>query len=134
MLIYTVNWRRLSWEGHDAGMVRALIRLVAVAAAVWVASVILPGVHVTGNVFTYLGIAFIFSLVNLIIGTLIRLLTMPLTFVTFGISLFFVNAAMFLLTDRWSESLTIDGFWWAFAGALIVSVVSSVITKALRAK
>ena len=91
-------------------------------------------IYVTGNVFTYLGIAFIFSLVNLIIGTLIRLLTMPLTFVTFGISLFFVNAAMFLLTDRWSESLTIDGFWWAFAGALIVSVVSSVITKALRAK
>ncbi len=115
-------------------MTRALIRLVAVAAAVWVAAAILPGVHVKGDVFTYLGIALIFSLVNLIIGNLVRLLTMPITLVTFGISLFFVNAAMFLLTDHWSDSLTIDGFWWAFAGALIVSVVSSVISRVLRAK
>ncbi len=115
-------------------MIRALIRLVAVAAAVWVAAAILPGVHVTGDVFTYLGIALIFSLVNLVIGNLIRLLTMPLTFVTFGISLFFVNAVMFLLTDHWSDSLTIDGFWWAVAGAFIVSVVSGVITRVLRAK
>ena len=115
-------------------MTRALIRLVAVAAAVWVASAILPGVHVKGDVFTYLGIALIFSLVNLIIGNLVRLLTMPITLVTFGISLFFVNAAMFLLTDHWSDSLTIDGFWWAFAGAFIVSVVSGVISRVLRAK
>ncbi|MHB0928872.1 MAG: phage holin family protein [Candidatus Nanopelagicales bacterium] len=115
-------------------MTRALIRLVAVAAAVWVAAAILPGVHVKGDVFTYLGIALIFSLVNLIIGNLVRLLTMPITLVTFGISLFFVNAAMFLLTDHWSDSLTIDGFWWAFAGAFIVSVVSSVISRVLRAK
>ena len=113
-------------------MARALIRLVAVAAAVWVASVILPGVKVNGDVFTYLGIALIFSLVNLIIGNLIKLLTMPLTLITFGVSLFFVNTAMFLLTDHWSDSLTIDGFWWAFIGAFIVSVVSSVISKALR--
>jgi putative membrane protein len=115
-------------------MIRALIRLVAVAAAVWVAAAILPGVHVTGDVFTYLGIALIFSLVNLIIGNLIRLLTMPITVITFGVSLFFVNAAMFLLTDHWSDSLTIDGFWWAMAGAFIVSVVSGVISRVLRAK
>ena len=116
-------------------MIRALIRLVAVAAAVWVAAAILPGVHVRGgNAWTYLGIALIFSLVNLIIGNLIRLLTMPITVLTFGISLFFVNAAMFLLTDHWSDSLTIDGFWWAMAGAFIVSVVSGVISRALRAK
>ncbi len=115
-------------------MIRALIRLVAVAAAVWVAAAVLPGVHVTGDVFTYLGIALIFSLVNLIIGNLIRLLTMPSTVLTFGVSLFFVNAAMFLLTDHWSDSLTIDGFWWAMAGAFIVSIVSGVITRILRAK
>lgn len=116
-------------------MTRALIRLVAVAAAVWVANAILPGIHILNDdVFTYLGIALMFSLVNLIIGSLIKLLTMPLTLITFGISIFFVNAAMFLLTDRWSDSLKIDGFWWAFAGALIVSVVSSVITRMLRTK
>lgn len=115
-------------------MIRVLIRLVAVAAAVWVASTILPGVHVEGDAFTYLGIALIFSLVNLIIGNLVKLLTMPLTLLSFGISVFFVNAAMFLLTAHWSDSLTIDGFWWAFAGAFIVSIVSSVITKVLRGR
>ena len=115
-------------------MMRALIRLAAVAAAVWVAATILPGVHVKGDVFTYLGIALLFSVVNLIIGNVIKLLTMPLTLMSFGISLFFVNAAMFLLTDKWSDSLAIDGFWWSFAGAFIVSIVSSVLTRVLRAK
>lgn len=113
-------------------MRNALIRLVAVAAAVWVTAEILPGVQVRGNVFTYLGIALLFSLVNLIIGSLIKLLTMPLTLLTFGISLFFVNAAMFLLTARWSDALSIDGFWWALLGSLMVSIVSSVITKVLK--
>ena len=115
-------------------MTRALIRLIAVAAAVWVTNLVLPGVHVNGDVFTYLGIALLFSLVNLIIGNLIKLLTMPLTFLSFGISLFFVNAGMFLLTDRWSDSLAIDSFWWAFAGAIVVSVVASVISKVLLPK
>lgn len=113
-------------------MKSALIRLIAVAAAVWVTAEILPGVQVNGDIFTYLGIALIFSLVNLIIGSLIKLLTMPLTLLTFGVSLFFVNAAMFLLTDRWSDSLQIDGFWWALLGSLVVSLVSSVITKFLK--
>lgn len=115
-------------------MTRALVRLIAVAAAVWVTASILPGVHVEGDAFTYLGIALIFSLVNLVIGSVIKLLTMPLTLLSFGISLFFVNAAMFLLTDRWSDSLTIDGFWWALLGSILVSLVSGLITKVLRAK
>lgn len=115
-------------------MTRALIRLVAVAAAVWVTNSILPGVHVNGDAFTYLGIALLFSLVNLVIGNIIKLLTMPLTVLSLGISVFFVNAAMFLLTDRWSDSLTIDGFWWAFLGALIVSLVSGLITRVLRGR
>lgn len=114
------------------GMKSALIRLIAVAAAVWVTSTILPGVTVNGDVFTYLGIALIFSLVNLVIGSLIKLLTMPLTLLTFGISLFVVNAAMFLLTDYWSDALKIDGFWWALLGSLVVSIVSSVITRFLK--
>ena len=38
---------------------------------------------------------------------------------------------MFILTDRWSDSLTIDGFWWAFVGAFLVSIVSSIIAKVL---
>lgn len=115
-------------------MTRALVRLIAVAAAVWITNLVLPGVHVNGDAFTYLGIALLFSLVNLIIGNLIKLLTMPLTILSLGISVFFVNAAMFLLTDHWSDSLTIDGFWWAFLGALIVSLVSGVLTRVLRGR
>ena len=117
---------------HDECMKSALIRLIAVAVAVWVTATVLPGVEVTGNVFTYLWIALVFSLVNLVIGSLIKLLTMPLTVITFGISLFIVNAAMFLLTDYWTDALKIDGFWWALLGSLVVSVATSIITKLLK--
>ena len=113
-------------------MKSALIRLIAVAAAVWVTATVLPGVEVSGNVLTYLWIALVFSVVNLVIGSLIKLLTMPLTVITFGVSLFVVNAAMFLLTDYWTDALKIDGFWWALLGSLMVSIATSIITKLLK--
>ena len=72
--------RPAAWPwGRMADMLRAIVRLIAVAAAVWVTAEVLPGVQVNGDAFTYLGIALIFSLVNLVIGNLIKLLTMPLT-------------------------------------------------------
>jgi len=108
---------------------RFLIKIVAVALAVWVTTMIVPGIQVSGGLRNYLVIALILALINATLGTLLKILTLPLAFLSLGISLLVVNTAMLLITDRLTESLTIIGFWSAFFGAILISIISSLITQ-----
>jgi len=108
---------------------RLLIKIVAIAAAVWITTLIVPGIEVSGSVLNYLGIALILAIVNASLGTLLKVLTLPLALLSLGISLLVVNTAMLLLTARISDSLTITGFWNAFIGAILISIISSLITQ-----
>ena len=108
---------------------RYLIKIAAVALAVWVTTMIVPGIQVSGGLRNYLVIALILALINATLGTLLKILTLPLAFLSLGISLLVVNTAMLLITDRLSESLTITGFWSAFFGAILISIISSMITQ-----
>lgn len=110
-----------------------LIRWVALGAAFWVAARFLTGVHVTNNdFFTYAGLALMFGLVNAVIGTILRVFTFPITFLTLGLWAIAINALMLLLTDTWSDSLTIDSFWWAMAAAVVIGVCSAIVNKTLK--
>ena len=108
---------------------RFLIKIAAVALAVWVTTMIVPGIQVSGGLRNYLVIALILALINATLGTLLKILTLPLAFLSLGISLLVVNTAMLLITDRLSDSLTITGFWSAFFGAILISIISSMITQ-----
>ena len=108
---------------------RFLIKIAAVALAVWVITMIVPGIQVSGGLRNYLVIALILALINATLGTLLKILTLPLAFLSLGISLLVVNTAMLLITDRLSESMTITGFWSAFFGAILISIISSLITQ-----
>lgn len=108
---------------------RFLIKIAAVALAVWVTTMIVPGIQVSGGLRNYLVIALILALINATLGTLLKILTLPLAILSLGISLLVVNTAMLLITDRLSESMTITGFWSAFFGAILISIISSLITQ-----
>jgi putative membrane protein len=110
-------------------IMRFLIKIAAVALAVWVTTMIVPGIQVSGGLRNYLVIALILALINATLGTLLKILTLPLAFLSLGISLLVVNTAMLLITDRLSESLAITGFWSAFFGAILISIISSLITQ-----
>ncbi|MTA51573.1 MAG: phage holin family protein [Actinobacteria bacterium] len=110
-------------------IMRFLIKIAAVALAVWVTTMIVPGIQVSAGLRNYLVIALILALINATLGTLLKILTLPLAFLSLGISLLVVNTAMLLITDRLSESLTITGFWSAFFGAILISIISSMITQ-----
>jgi putative membrane protein len=109
-----------------------LVRLLINAAALWVATQIVPGVSYVGGVWTFLGVAFVFGLVNTTIGPLTKLLTCPLILLTLGFFALVVNGLMLWLTARLSVSFgwgfEVDGFWPAFWGGLVVSIVSAVLT------
>jgi putative membrane protein len=85
----------------------------------WIATLVVPGITVDGGVTTYLWVALLFGLINS------KVLTFPVSIVTFGLFLFVVNAAMLSLTARWSEKLEVTGFWSALFASLIISVITT---------
>ena len=104
-----------------------LIRWAVLAFSMWIATLIVPGITVHGGVGTYLWVALLFGLINSVFGSVIKVLTFPVSIVTFGLFIFVVNAAMLSLTARWSEKLDVTGFWSALFASLIISVITTVI-------
>jgi putative membrane protein len=101
---------------------------VLVAVAFWVTAAVLSGMSITGGVVDYLWLALLFGIVNALLGTIVRLLTLPLTILTLGLFGIVINAVMLEVTDRLSHSLTIDHFFWtAIWAAVILSIVEVVL-------
>ena len=67
-------------------------------------------------------LAVLFSIVNLVVGSIVRFLALPLIVLTLGLFLLVVNAGLLALTAGLSSHLDIDNFGAAFFGALIISV------------
>ena len=110
-----------------------LIRLVVNAIAVWVAAQVV-GIQ-TDGVGGILIIALALGVVNALIKPILFLITLPLTIITLGLFTLVLNALMFWLA-LWLASLagsaTIPDFWTAFLGALVVSVVSWVLSLVIK--
>jgi putative membrane protein len=104
-----------------------LIRWVILAFAFAITSWLLSGMDVSGGFWAYLWIAALFGVVNAVLGTLLRLLTLPLMIVTLGLFSIVVNAAMLEVIDAISSHLTIDDFFWTAIWAAIILALSAVI-------
>ena len=111
---------------------KLLIRLIASALAFWAATSLVSGIKVNGRAWTYLWIALLFGLINGLIGSLLKLFTLPAILLTFGLFTFVINAAMLMLTARWSEKLDVTNFWSALLASLIISIVTTIITSAFK--
>lgn len=131
-------------------MGRFVVQIVINAFALWVASWVLPGMHIAptaivgggaggsgdstdtiNTVLAYLFIGLVFGVVNALVKPIVKLLSLPVTVLTLGLFTIVVNAAMLWLT-AWASSytpihLSIDDFFWtAIFAALIISIVSMV--------
>ena len=109
-----------------------LLRLLINAAALWVATRLVSGISHTGDGVTLFGVALVFGVLNVAIKPVLFLLSLPFLIITLGLFTFVLNAVMLLLTSAASDALglgfRIDGFWAAFFGGLVVSVVSFVLS------
>jgi putative membrane protein len=115
---------------------RWILRLLANAAALAIATWILSGITLTApttarKVFVLLVVALIFGVLNAIIRPIFALFTAPLILLTLGLFLIVINACMLLLTS-WLAGLfdlgwDVDGFWTAVLGAIIISIVSFIL-------
>jgi putative membrane protein len=100
-----------------------LIRWAALAFSMWIATLVVPGITVAGGVTTYLWVALLFGLINSVFGSIIKVLTFPVSI---------VNAAMLSLTARWSEKLDVTGFWSALFASLIISVITTIFKSSKK--
>ena len=108
-----------------------LIRLLVNAAALWVATRVVTGVTSNGALVPLIGVALVFGIVNAVIRPILKLFTFPLFILTFGLFALVLNGLMLWLTSSLSSAFGlgfhVSGFVPAFWGALVVSVVSTLL-------
>jgi putative membrane protein len=117
-------------------MNRFLVRILINAGALYLAVLILqPNIKMENtHWYVYLGLALIFGLVNALIKPILMIVSCPLIVLTLGLGTLLVNTALFLLVGNLGTILGIgftipsQPFYYAFLGALIVSVVSFILS------
>ena len=102
-----------------------ILRTLVAMLGLYLASAILPGVHIVG-MGNFLLAAILLGLVNAFVRPIAFVLTLPITIVTLGLFLLFLNAAMFGLVAYFLDEFVVAGTWSAVFGSLIVSITSTI--------
>lgn len=119
-----------------------IVQLLITAVAVW-ASLLLPGIDLgegslLERVGTLLVVAVIFGLVNAVLKPIAKMLGCLLYILTLGIFGLVVNGLLYWLTGSLAAEFglpfTVDGFWPAFFGAIVVSLVTGLLGLSLRSR
>ncbi len=113
-------------------MNRFLIRWAINAVALYVAVALVPGISPQNpDWISYIWLALIFGIVNALLNPLLKLLTCPLILLTLGLFTLLINTFLFYLAGYIGQSFgvgfTVDGFWSALLGSIVVSLVSIVL-------
>jgi putative membrane protein len=117
---------------------KLLIRWVIASLALFAAAWLVPGITVEGSGWVvYAVMAVILGLVNAIVRPLLKILTCPLIILTLGLFTLVINGVTLWLASAIAQSwfgvgFKVDGFWPAFLGALIVSIVTVVLSALVR--
>ena len=109
-----------------------VVRLLINAAALWIAIQLVDGIDHRGTWWSLVFVALVFGVLNASVRPLLKILSLPLLIVTLGLFIFVINGVMLLLTG-WVSGLLdlgfyVDGFWAAFRGGLVVTVVSLLLS------
>jgi len=105
-----------------------LLRYAVSTLALYVAAWALDGISYGDDWWTLLIAGLVFTLVNMIVKPIVTILSIPFILVTLGIFLFFINLAMLALTALLVADFTIDGFWTAVEGTVVVWLVNLAAT------
>jgi putative membrane protein len=110
-------------DPRSDAMTRFILRAAIAAVGLWLATEWIQGLSIDAPM-TLVVAAVLLGIVNAFIRPLLILLTLPFTVVTLGLFLLVVNAAMLALVAALLPGMHVSGFWAAFWGALVVSIVS----------
>ncbi len=103
--------------------VRILFRLCVLIGGVLLASYLVPGITLD-NWDAPLKVALVLAILNIFIKPLALVITLPVNVITLGLFTLVINAALFWTAGRLVDGFNLSGFWPAFAGGIVISVVS----------
>jgi putative membrane protein len=109
-----------------------LVRLIVNAVALLIVAYLLPGVHVSSFIGALVA-ALVLGIVNAIVRPILVILTLPVVILTLGLFTLVINAITFYLVGHLGIGLEVDGFGTAFLGAIILSIVSYLLSSLVRA-
>jgi putative membrane protein len=112
-----------------------LVSAVALSVAAWLLGdhmdIGQSGDESASRIIAVLVVALVFTLINSIIGPVLKLLSLPFIILTLGLALLVINALLLLLTEQITDAFDvvfhIDGFWWAVLASIVISVSQSVV-------
>ncbi|MCX8004571.1 MAG: phage holin family protein [Burkholderiaceae bacterium] len=110
---------------------RLLLVWLLNAVALWLVTQLLPGVRITEWWPHALIAVLVLGLLNTLVRPLLVLLTLPVTILTLGLFLLVINALLFWAVGSMLRGFEVDGFWWAFGGALLYSIISWALSALL---
>jgi putative membrane protein len=109
---------------------RILVRLFLNGIAVYVASLIVPGLHLSSLTSAFVA-GLLLGIVNVLVRPLLFLVTLPLTILTLGLFLFVINGVCLAIVAWLMRGFSIDGLSAAILGALLVTIVNWLLNRAL---
>lgn len=76
-------------------------------------------------------VAAIFTVINMFVAPVVKMLSLPFIIITLGFALLVINALLLLLTEwvagKLDVSFSVDGFWWAILGSVVISIINAVL-------
>ena len=111
---------------------KILVYFAVLAVAFAVTAAISPGIEITGGPLTWIGVAVVFAVINVLLGTVLRILAIPLILVTLGLFAFVINGALLLITDNLLDSFSVDDLWSAIIGSILISAITLLLQYLLE--
>lgn len=99
------------------------LKWLALALAIMFVGWVIPGITIS-NFVSALIAAVVIALVNIFIKPILVFLTLPINILTLGLFILVINALLFMFVAYLVPGIEIDGFWSAFLGALILTILS----------
>ncbi|MDP1884198.1 MAG: phage holin family protein [Candidatus Moranbacteria bacterium] len=113
---------------------RILLRILANCVAILIATKLIPGFIFSGSPIDLLTAGVVIGLINALVKPVIEIIALPVVFLTLGLFSIIINVGLLLLADKLLAQLTIQGFWPAFWGVIILSIMNHFISHLHRDK
>lgn len=109
-------------------MLTLIVKWLISALAIFLVGNFLPGIHVPSYTVALI-VALVLGVLNVTLRPILKLLTFPITLITLGLFALLVNGFTFWLVPKIVPGFIIDTFWWAVLGAILVSLISTLVDR-----
>ena len=110
-----------------------LIRWLISTFSIMVTAYLLEGIHISGFLSAFFA-AVILGILNAFFRPILLILTLPITILSLGLFTFVINALLLMMVSGVISGFTVDGFWTALFGSLLISLVSWLLTSLINEK